>query len=601
MKKIMILFCLIAFVFLVILIAYRAKYATVKGLYLAEGISTVLQIEPRILTYKPEILYPKDGTDSLGNPVKIITSSGKMTIVSNVHGTYSYGALQFKPSGTTQGDWDLIGFGEMGGIPDAEKRVMRTITTLSKPISSYLHRIKDKKIIKYFESIQNNGGLKSDLSVAEKLFENYPTDPYICVIYLDALMRNDKWDELSRQNALLKDRISQTPNPNIACIPQLMEQAVASHKLSKEGQNAYDWLMKIGEPNPKESFESLLEKAAACKAGIPPVHPPSLLYGSVPNFLGVQVLYKVLRVQATFAMLKGNNERALHLLTLIYRCSQICCGPTNLLSNLIGISLKFISCGGMELYMANACKSPEEVKTFFDTLQNLKKIDATLRLDDFRRTESPFWNALYDEDIHYAGHLIETHVRWDTVEARSLLLLASAAARYHLLTSGKFPNNEFDFAPLLPQSFPNDPFSKTPLKFLTDGDVFKVYSVGPDKKDNRAAFFYDPTNGTVSDGDICIEIPRRSRYPFPPRGQLATTKEGLLKQFPNNLPTDPFNDGGLPLTIIDTTPAQIISFGPDCEASRVTNGAILMPLQYSYDPTNGTISPGDIIMDTSQQ
>ncbi|MCX6998954.1 MAG: hypothetical protein NT106_01440, partial [Candidatus Sumerlaeota bacterium] len=109
------------------------------------------------------------------------------------------------------------------------------------------------------------------------------------------------------------------------------------------------------------------------------------------------------------------------------------------------------------------------------------------------------------------------------------------------------------------------------------------------------------TNGTISPGDVFIEIPRKPRYPFPPKGQLATTKEGLLKQFPNDLPPDNFHDvKGAPLSITDTVPAKIISFGPDTDSARVrSDGTGLLPLQPAYDPTNGTVSPGDLILNTA--
>jgi hypothetical protein len=203
------------------------------------------------------------------------------------------------------------------------------------------------------------------------------------------------------------------------------------------------------------------------------------------------------------------------------------------------------------------------------------------------------------------GGLIENYseviARWDTAEAKSRLLLAGAAARHNFLKTGAFPHEASDFVPLLPDRLPQDPFTGTPLRFIANRDPFVVYSVGPDKRDDKAAFLYDPTNGTFSPGDVFIEIPRKPRYPFPPKGQLATTKEGLLKQFPNNLPPDIFHDvKGAPLSITDTIPAKIVSFGPDTDSSRVRpDGTGLLPLQPAYDPTNGTISRGDLILNTA--
>lgn len=53
---------------------------------------------------------------------------------------------------------------------------------------------------------------------------------------------------------------------------------------------------------------------------------------------------------------------------------------------------------------------------------------------------------------------------------------------------------------------PDDPFSNQSLKYISAGDRAYLYSIGPDLTDNDAKLHYDPTNGTISSGDIIVAI-----------------------------------------------------------------------------------------------
>lgn len=54
---------------------------------------------------------------------------------------------------------------------------------------------------------------------------------------------------------------------------------------------------------------------------------------------------------------------------------------------------------------------------------------------------------------------------------------------------------------LLPEE-PLDPFVEQPYRYAEERHCF--YSAGPDGEDNRVMLFYDPTNGTLSAGDIVL-------------------------------------------------------------------------------------------------
>ncbi|MCE5231512.1 hypothetical protein LLG95_18190 [bacterium] len=54
-----------------------------------------------------------------------------------------------------------------------------------------------------------------------------------------------------------------------------------------------------------------------------------------------------------------------------------------------------------------------------------------------------------------------------------------------------------------------DPFTTLPLRRIDEPTTTTLYSLGPDRADQRAAITYDPTNGTHSVGDIFIHVPQR--------------------------------------------------------------------------------------------
>jgi len=65
-----------------------------------------------------------------------------------------------------------------------------------------------------------------------------------------------------------------------------------------------------------------------------------------------------------------------------------------------------------------------------------------------------------------------------------------------------------DAAPAVDFSDPiwRDPFGEEPLFLESGPNHTLIYSIGPDLKDQQARTTYDPTNGTVSAGDIAIRI-----------------------------------------------------------------------------------------------
>jgi hypothetical protein len=194
------------------------------------------------------------------------------------------------------------------------------------------------------------------------------------------------------------------------------------------------------------------------------------------------------------------------------------------------------------------------------------------------------------------------------------LVRAATAALYRYITTGTFPSSNDEFSPLLPEGPPKDYFNKNnSLSFAVNPwNEYIVYSFGPDQGDNKGMLIYDITNGTVSDGDLIITIPRHREYPFPRDGVKAANADELLAQFPNGLPEDPCAWGGRAFNILESIydePVVIFSFGFYRDLQKLANEkwmkgrsqkqqkyipAGTWKLKPMYDSTNGVFSDGDL-------
>jgi hypothetical protein len=76
----------------------------------------------------------------------------------------------------------------------------------------------------------------------------------------------------------------------------------------------------------------------------------------------------------------------------------------------------------------------------------------------------------------------------------------AVAARCHELREGRAVTDTKELVPRYIAEEPRDPFSGG--AYRRDAATKRLYSVGPDKRDDHAAIEYDPTNGTASAGDI---------------------------------------------------------------------------------------------------
>lgn len=154
-------------------------------------------------------------------------------------------------------------------------------------------------------------------------------------------------------------------------------------------------------------------------------------------------------------------------------------------------------------------------------IRSVDRLDADHRkLFDWlkRRSETPRWlraDRGYDE-AGYAKLLEtlhpftrETNLNWPEAETRYAVLRAVlsearivAALELYRRDTGNYPDDLAALAPSLIEAVPVDPFSGKPFPYARDGDSFRLWSVGPDATSDNAAVRYDPTNGSLSAGDL---------------------------------------------------------------------------------------------------
>jgi hypothetical protein len=557
--------------------------------------------------------------------------------------------------------------------PIGTEEIMRYIhDPKDEPLYSMARRVDDPRVIEYFRLRTNGVITKETLALARSLASEHPGDPYLELhrIEMEALVGSPEeaeklWYEWHKAHSAYPDlllgkmgrRVLQTLyfEKTKKKTLQIMQPDTVSTSRQLDLSGRLDWLKK---------FLSSDQIFFSSYPLVPPLKSSSYLPSGVPDFLSIQVSAKVARTMATLYLFQGHREESLEILAASYRLGQALNSKGSLIQRLIGIAVRAIACAGLQIYALNACESEADFQTFRAMLERLHNTpaqeDGRHILDDER---SPFLSLLKPVSGIGVPNYLEAQTRHRVTDMKFQLLRMATAAKYRLITTGDFPSSEKEFAPFLPDGIPLDVFVKNaPLHFLRRSpEEFIVYSFGPNNVDETAAFSYDPTNGTITPGDIFITIPRKREFPFPKQGVHAANAYSLLEQFPNGLPVDVFADTrGLPLSIIestDTHPVVIFSFGPNTDENEgyypsglnpfpgegliqpmappgsaptpvpspvppvptptpglhPTYGRTLQKvfrrsetkpmllgswtLQPLYDPTNGTVSPGDLFVE----
>jgi len=536
-------------------------------------------------------------------------------------------------------------------------------------LPSFLHRVDDSHIMDYYRLRQNGIINENTFQLARDLSISHPNDPYVMLLLAEMEALKGNPSEASILCELCRESLKFYPDPILEQLTESVFHTVCIQKNKKihpDQQSPWDFFKtdyqgRGGKHNLKETMEyykNYLDSGNMffiSQEIVPPLKVPGYFGGAVPNFLEIQVSSKALQTLATFYLFQGRRKESLELLASVYRMGQSLNAHGTFIQRLIGMGVRRIASGGLKIFVLNACETKDD---FHECCKTLEMLHNTPFQEDGTRLywgEFPPLISLMEEVLPGGCSYMRTPegeaeaiARQRMSDMEFQLVRMAAAAKYRLLLSGDFPNSESDFSPFLPNGLPKDEFTTgTHLRFAPlSKNEFVIYSLGPDKDDDKSSLEYDPTNGTMSNGDISLKIPREREFPFPREPVHAANAFKLLEQFPNGLPRDPFNhQRNQPLNILEATktePVVIFSLGPDMDdiyihrhgyfkesskesgdkfepvstpdpGQNPSSGRLLqkvfrraekIPLKPGswlldplYDPTNGTVTNGDLFIE----
>lgn len=97
---------------------------------------------------------------------------------------------------------------------------------------------------------------------------------------------------------------------------------------------------------------------------------------------------------------------------------------------------------------------------------------------------------------------LEAKVRLITAATNNRLIRAMAALQLYYNDNKSYPDSLSELSPSYISTIPKDYFSEADFLYGSNGSDFYLYSVGPDMRNDAGRITYDPTNGTISSGDI---------------------------------------------------------------------------------------------------
>ncbi len=533
-----------------------------------------------------------------------------------------------EPSVRYPGGWDLTGG---RALPDPDPRMLEEPfwgflyplpTAADRIYVRYIDRLPNRKTEPFEPPVTDALRAVALMGAARDVLEVDPEDSVRRIVYLDALVRTGRMEDLGQRLDEWETDILAGSNPALSVMASRARNSIEAYGLYLEGRNAWSAVQPVADN--KLSLEELILHIPTL-AGYDESRPfPASLYtGGIPNFLGAQVASKVLVTESYFQMMRGEREEALATLAGVCRMGQVYQRGETLISILIGIAIHQTGLRGMEVFILNACETPGEFDVVRRHLDMLDDWHQEWRAQDIRDriVSEPMANVMAQSGN---GNLAEVETRNLSLAARHELTRAAAIVRETRVRFQRFPDSLEDG--IASHRVPHDPFDDAPLRHEQWQNEFLVWSIGPDRNDDHGLIEYDPTNGTVSQGDIVVTIPRKRRYPFSRDGFRPQTTEDVDRTFTVGLPPDNFADTrSRGLTVHPGEPPVIFSFGPDADENRykeqkpiVVSGVSFandpfgvpqsantafatsdarrkrVENEPQYDPTNGTVSNGNL-------
>ena len=223
---------------------------------------------------------------------------------------------------------------------------------------------------------------------------------------------------------------------------------------------------------------------------------------SLPDSNNFITLGKLLLIKAKLACYENRFEDALTEAIRIMRLGQHM-NHGRLEIRKIGIQLQKYGIEAFRelIYTLEEGERADEVKEVLVELSKTQPAYDYQSLVSFERVEWPNRpKTLYTEAALMA--------RVD-LAGLSMLPIAVAAKKFFLTNNRQWPVSISMLVPDFLEEAPLDPFGGGPLKLALPASGFRIYSIGPDRTDDRGLIPYNPhhpTKGFHSEGDIIMDI-----------------------------------------------------------------------------------------------
>ena len=230
------------------------------------------------------------------------------------------------------------------------------------------------------------------------------------------------------------------------------------------------------------------------------------------SFLTLQILAKIMVLKGKLAELENRPQDAIQEYAMIIRMGKQL-DQTTLIMRLISAAMRAVGVNAMGELLDN----PHSVSYASDIYNTMKQFEPAQSIDtavlanyepglrmndviDIPRVYRMLFERIAKPNIEAA--LIRNKI----ANAKQEMVYLASATRVYQAQHQKEPDKLENLVPDLMVSVPKDPFSNLTFEYLNRGGEVTFYSFGPDTTDNQARLFYDPTNGTVSNGDVVVRL-----------------------------------------------------------------------------------------------
>jgi hypothetical protein len=448
------------------------------------------------------------------------------------------------------------------------------------PVRSYLHKVNNPNISEYFNSRYMGKPVNYSLNLIRNITKENPDDPYLQLhlIELEALSGNlIKAEKLIKTwKSFNRDPKNKIINHSVKCVSNTVEMETLRKKfpdsyllkkLSNRGRDTEFITTGTNLNTEIEWCKMFLDEYKLLSLPTPLINPDNNT--DSPDCYSLIEYSKVLRTIATFNLFEGKRKESLKLYASIYIIGESISTSVDSGYSSDGYYIKAIALSGLQLYLLNACETKKELFDFLSIIKKIKKIPYFFDAEDITNSSyAPLFMILKNSSSEFKSNLEFIKNKYQSYEMWLNLLQMTAAAKLHFLETGNYPDSYKDFEKYFPSGIPKDAFDKNSfIRFIQKEGSYTVYSIGPDKMDNKTNHCYNTNWKGDFNSDIIIEIPQERKFPFPEDGVKANSACDLLKQFPNGLPVDLFcNYNSSPLTILESPQdhsVAIFSYGPD--------------------------------------